>query len=76
MTTPQTRMAEGQPARLTTRSRDERQADGWIRNEHLEALLRLRAENPDKYDKVSAALKMSVGYYDTAKKAADPGGAA
>lgn len=69
-----TRTTEGEPMRLTARTRAERLGEGHVSDDWLEYLLRMRDENTDEYDKVPSSLKMAVGYYESAKKAADPGG--
>lgn len=56
--------------RTTARTRDERVSSGFRENDQMEALLRLKATDHERYLQMPARLRMAVGFYKGQKDAA------
>ncbi|MFJ4677545.1 MULTISPECIES: hypothetical protein [unclassified Kitasatospora] len=52
------------------RDKDAIRAAEWQRDERMEKLAALRDANPEVYDRMSTTARMSLGYYENAKKIA------
>lgn len=57
--------------RTDSRSRDERRGSGFKSDAGMERLLELKEKNPAEFNKLSASLKVQLGYYANAKEAAE-----
>jgi hypothetical protein len=61
----------GADNRTPARRRAQAKAKGFKENAQLERLIEMREKQPDKYDSLSPSFRMAVGFYESAKKAAE-----
>ncbi|MFE9429045.1 hypothetical protein ACFYNO_39555 [Kitasatospora sp. NPDC006697] len=52
------------------RDNDAARAAEWQRDERMEKLAAMRDSNPEAYDRMGTTVRMSLGYYENAKKIA------
>lgn len=57
--------------------RDQRRATGFVEDPRLEQLLEMKEKQPDKFERIASAnVHMELGYYASAKAAAERTGEA